>query len=382
MKKYSYIILCFILLHACGNTDKQAETDTEDLHAADELLVSKAQFEGEKMKLGTLEKHEFFTSIKANGEIEVPSQNKSSISPFVGGYVTKAPLLIGDSVKKGQFLVSLENTEYVELQQNYLEVAEQLKYLKSEFDRQKTLYDEKITAQKTFLMAESTYKSMQAQYNGMRKKLQMLNINPKSVEQGAFTSVVSIFAPIDGFVSRINISIGSFVSPADVIMEIMDTSHTHLELSIFEKDILHIKKGQSITFRIPEASDQVFNAEVHLVGAAIDPQNRRVTVHGHIDEADANFVVGMFAEAEIHIDSYEAWALPLDAIVQTTEGFVALALMETDTDGYHLEKISVKKGRETDSYVEVLNPEVFKNLNLVISGTYMLLNESEGGHSH
>src|SRR5690606_22996412 len=116
---------------------------------------------------------------------------KSSVTSFIGGYVTKTPLLIGDKVNKGQLLVTLENPEYVEIQQNYLEVAEQLNYLKSEFTRQKTLYNENITSQKNFLKAESTYKSNLALYNGLRKKLQMMNLNPSSVEQGQISSTIN-----------------------------------------------------------------------------------------------------------------------------------------------------------------------------------------------
>lgn len=379
--KQLYILFVFMLIVACGN-NKNKEYSEETKEETDELVITKHQFEGEKMELGTLSEHNFNTIIKASGMIDVPSHNQSNISTFVGGYVTKTPLLIGDEVKKGQFLVALENIEYVEIQQQYLEIGEQLNYLKSEFTRQKTLYDEKITSQKNFLKSESDYKSNLAHYNGLKKKLQMMNINPATVENGTITSSINLYAPIDGFVTKINVSNGTYVSPSDIILEIIDTDHIHLELSVFERDVLKIKKGQEIDFRIPEASDSVYKAEVHLVGNAIDMANKRVTVHGHIDDHHTGFLVGMFAEAEIVVGSTKGMALPKTAVIQVDDDYFALVLDNETSNEFHFTKVKLELGLQTEDVVEVLNAVSLNDKKIVVKGTYMLLNESEGGHSH
>lgn len=375
--KQLYILFVSMLLVACGNEKNNEQT--EEVHEeTDELVITKQQFDGEHMQFGTIEEHDFNTTIKVSGMIDVPTHNQSNVSTFVGGYITKNPLLIGDEVKKGQFLVGLENTEFIEIQQQYLELGEQLNYLKSEFTRQKTLYDEKITSQKNFLKSESDYKSSLAHYNGLKKKLQMMNINPSSVENGTITSSINIYAPIDGFVTKVNVSNGTYVSPADVILEIIDTDHIHLELSVFEKDILKIKKGQKIDFRIPEASDSIYKAEVHLVGTTIDPTNRRVTVHGHIDDDHTRFIVGMFAEADVLVGSSKGMALPKTAVIQVENDYFALVLESETSKEYHLKKVKLDIGLQTEDIVEVLNAESLKDKKIVVDGTYMLLNESEG----
>ena len=165
--KYLYIILFSLVFIACGNPDKNNVTRLSERLKPNEIIVSQSQFSSEKMRLGKLEEQSFSQTIKTNGMIDVPPQNKAKISTFIGGYITKTPLLIGDKVKKGQVLVTLENTEFVEIQQQYLEISEQLNYLKSEFNRQKTLFNENITSQKNFLKAESIYKSSLAHYNGL-----------------------------------------------------------------------------------------------------------------------------------------------------------------------------------------------------------------------
>ncbi|MEM5563642.1 efflux RND transporter periplasmic adaptor subunit [Psychroserpens sp. AS72] len=380
--KHIYIIVFAMVLMACGNSEKQEEVilETEDHH--DEITLTTAQFEGEKMAFGGLEEVDFYETVKVNGMIDVPPHNKSNVTTFIGGYITKTPLLIGDKVKKGQLLVTLENTEFVELQQQYLEVSEQINYLKSEFNRQKTLFDEKITSEKNYLKAESNYKSNLAHYNGLRRKLQMININPKSVEEGRISSTINLYASIDGYVAKVNVSNGTYVAPSDVIIEIVDTDHIHLELSVFEKDIMKIKKDQKILFKIPEASEEMYEAEVHLVGTTIDEQTRRVKVHGHMNDDEDNFIVGMFVEADILISNTKGMGLPIEAIIEVEDEAYALVLEEKNDNEYHFKKVKLDLGKRTETNIEILNSEMLKDKQIIIKGTSMLLSDSEGGHGH
>ena len=382
MMKNLYILLISLLFLACGNQEKKVEKSPETEVHNDEITITKAQFEGEKMAFGTLSKLDFNDIVKVNGMIDVPPHNKSSITTFIGGYITKTPLLIGNNVKKGQLLVTLENTEFVEIQQNYLEASEQLNYLKSEFNRQKTLFEEKITSKKNYLKAESVYKSNLAHYNGLRKKLQMLNINPSSVEQGRISSTINLYAPMKGHVTKVNISNGTYVSPSDVIMEIVDIDHIHLELSVFEKDIMKVKKDQKILFKIPEASDKTYEAEVHLVGTTIDEQTRRVKVHGHVDNDKENFIVGMFVDADIIIDSTQSVGLPKESVIEVEDVFYVLVLNEKNVEEFYFEKIKLDIGKQTETSVEILNVDALKDKQILVKGTSMLLNEGDGGHDH
>lgn len=373
--KRLYIFIVTLIFVSCGKQEKQASTETDNLVEANQITVSKTQFEAENMELGTLTEQQFNETIKTTGFIDVPPQNNAIVSTFMEGYIKRTPLLVGDRVKKGQLVVTLENTEYVELQQQYMEVAEQLNYLKSEFNRQTTLYKEKITSEKNFLKAESTYKSALAHYNGLRQKLKMLNLNPESIEQGRISSSINLYAPITGFVTKVNVSNGTFVSPADEIIEIVNTDHIHLELSVFEKDILKIKKGQKIDFKIPEASDKTFKADVHLVGTSVDETNRTIKVHGHIDDDENNFIMGMFVDADILATSKKGKALPKEAVSEIEEEYFALVLKEKTEENYTFDKVKLEVGKQSEDYVEILNVADFKDKKVLLKGGFMLLME-------
>lgn len=373
--KNLYILLFTILLFSCGNKQETTETVEKTSTNNHQIVMSAQQFESEKMQLGSISQQEFNTVVHVNGMIDVPPENKFSVSTFVGGYVTKIPLLVGDKVKKGALVASLKNTDFIEIQQHYLETSAQLSFLKNEYQRQKKLFDEKITSQKNYLKAESTYKSSLATYNGLHKKLQLLNINPTSVKQGNITSTINLYAPINGYVTKVNASNGSFVSAASELLEIVNTDHIHLELNVFEKDILKIKKTQKIEFQIPESSNKTFEGDVHLVGTSIN-KNRTIKVHGHInDEDNNNFISGMFVEGKIICESKKEFALPKKAIVKRDNKFAILVLNSKTKDNYIFDTFYIETEAENENFIQVTNYKSLENKQILSKGIYMLLGE-------
>lgn len=382
----SLLLLSVLVLAACNNSKTEEATleTTSEENNSEIIHLSKAQFENAKMEMGQLTEKPFAKTVQTSGMIDVPPQSRAVVSAFSGGYIKNTPLLVGNKVSKGQRLVTLENPEFITMQQNYLETAEQLSYLKSEYERQKIMFDEKITSQKSYLKAESEYKMNLARYNSLKKNLEMLNINPASVQAGNIVSAVNIYSPIDGNVTQVYVNMGTYVSPADKIMEIMNTDHIHLELKVFEKDLLQLKKEQEILFTVPEASKEVFKGEVHLVGTSIDPNTRIALVHGHIDEKDEqNFTTGMFVEAQIVTGTSNQWALPENAVVEMEGKNYVLLIENENTEEFEILPVEVKIGANYNGFTAIEKSEVFKpDSTFLTKGAFVLLQEEGGGHSH
>jgi len=342
---YNITILSILTLISCGDKEvKNKQAEMQNSISDNRIFVSKAQFKHSNMTLGSINEHPFPVTVKTNGIIDVPPENRAVVNAIIGGNIKTTPLLIGDKVRKGEALVTIENPEFVRMQQEYMEVNARLSYLKSELERQQTMVAEKITSQKSFLQAESAYKMAKARYNGLRKQLQMLNISPLKVEAGIINSVATIYAPISGSITKINVNKGTFVSPSTEILEIIDNGHIHLELSVFEKDIMKLKKGQKINFKMPESSTETYKADVHLIGTAIEA-NRTIDVHGHIEnESELNFLIGMFVEAEIITNSTIEKSLPETAVVALDDRYIVLKLNQQNNEGYYFEQVSVKVG--------------------------------------
>ena len=378
MKKYILVTINLIIItvwlvscNSSSNKDKEVMSTEADANIVE---VSTAQFINSKMELGTLSKQNFNQSIKTNGFIDVPPANKASVSAVMGGFIKKSNLLVGNNVKKGQLLVTIENPDFIEIQQQYLELFEQLNFLESEYNRQKTLFEEQISSKKNFLKATSDFKSAKAAYTGLEQKLLLMNIDPLNVKSGNISSVIPVFAPISGSITKVNTSVGKFMSASDVLLEIVDDEHKHLELVVFEKDVLNVKEGQVIYFQTPENSLKKYKAEVHLIGKSIDEQNRTVRVHGHLENEHEPFIVGMFVEAEIITNSIQKDALPLNAVLEEESNFYVLVLKDKNDDFYKFEKKAVSIGQKTEDWIEILDSEnILSDNQILINGAFIPL---------
>lgn len=378
-KTYTIILLSInILITSCGDktTDSQNEETAQETETSDFITITQAQFDQSDMKLGSLEDKEFPVVVSCTGTIDVPPENRAVVNATMGGYIKTTPLLIGDKVRKGQVLVTIENPEFVTLQQNYMETYEQLAYLKMAYNNQQTMKTENITSQKSYLKAESDYKSTLARHNGLEKQLQLLHISASSVRAGRISSVVSVYAPISGSITSINVTKGTYVSPATAILEIIDNDHIHLELSVFEKDIMKVKREQRINFKIPETSTQNYQGYVRLVGTTIN-QNRTITVHGHLDnEADNQFLVGMFVEAGIVVDNAFAKAIPQEAVVQLGEAYYVLILESKQGNDYKFKQIPVTLKENYGGFVALENSNAFNaQTQFLTKGAFNLIGE-------
>ncbi len=367
-----YLISIFTVLVSCNESKPTDKNEKTALETADLIEITKPQFETAKMELGNVSLQKFNETIQTNGMVDVPPANKAKVSAIMGGYIKTSPLLVGNKVKKGQLLLTIENPDFIEIQQNYLEVSQKLNYLKSEYNRQKTLFAEKISSQRNFLKTESDYKSALALHNGLTQKLRLMNINASNIKTGNITSIIPVYAPIKGSITLINASVGKFMNASDVLLEIINDEHKHLELVVFEKDVLKIKKGQNIQFKIPENSDKIYSAEVHLIGKSIDEITRTAKVHGHLKNENEPFLVGMFVEAQILVNSVEKIALPTSALLEDNGNFYILVLKEENDITLNFEKVKVKIGLKSENWMEIIDENsTLQNRKVLTSGAFL-----------
>lgn len=378
MKRYSYYILFTLaisFLSSCGGENKPSGGENTEQEDASLVEITQEQFNSMKMEISPLQEREFDNTIKASGKIDVPPKNRAKVTSFVGGYVKSISLLVGDKVSKGQPLLTLESPEYIDLQQSYLEIAGQMKYLKSEYERQKTLFDEKISSQKKYLEAESSYKRAKATCESLRQKLNMLRIDPSQVEQGKFSSYITVYSPISGDITVINANVGMAISPVDVIMEIVETQAMHLELAVFEKDIFNLKNGQKIKFTVPQVGSEEFEANVSQIGKSVGGNDRVINVYASLDiDTKQKLLTGMFVEAQLVADSRNALSVPFDAVT-TEEGNNFLLVLESEKEGiYAFRKTLVKTGERNGDWIEVIpDNKLNSDTKILTKGVYDMM---------
>ncbi len=364
----SLLLISAIVFSACSSNENGEQSSEEESTNSDLIVISKKQFNSANMKLGNITEVDFPTFIRSNGTIDVPPEGRATVSTFYAGYVKTISLLPGDKVVKGQMVLTLENPEYIEMQQEFLEAKSQLIYLKADYERQKTLNSEQISSQKNYMKSETEYKVTLTKFESLKKKLRMININPSKVSETNLTSVITLYAPISGHVTEVDASKGMLLSPAKEAIEIVNTEHVHLELNVFEKDIQKVKEGQMIRFRLPNNESETFDADVHLVGKKVSTDSRIVGIHGHLHNESSNtFLPGMYIEARIEIDSKKADVLPERAFVNIGNTYYVLVLDNSTGEEYRFKRTEVQVGGMQYGNIEILNSSGLTNADQILT---------------
>lgn len=314
MKNFFYILSVITALAACSSetTEKSAATQAET-NMAGTVLLNKEQIKNARISMEAPIQMGIGTTVRVTGTVEVPPQNKTAISFPFGGFVKSVPVLDGMQVKKGQVLVTLEDPAIIQLQQDYLEANSQLEYLKQEYDRQKTLGDQQVNSGKTVQQAKSNYMSTLARCKGMKLKLEMAGVSPSQVEKGNLQREIAIRSPFNGVVTKMSAAVGHYVTPQEVLLEIIDLRHSHIELFVFEKDIPSLKTGQKVHVRLANETEPKM-ATIYLIGREIG-NDRMVKVHCHLDKEDPSVIPGSFVNAEVDLTNAQQITVPSEAIV-------------------------------------------------------------------
>ncbi|MDO5655713.1 MAG: efflux RND transporter periplasmic adaptor subunit [Flavobacteriaceae bacterium] len=374
MKK-TIIFLSFIIAVACSQQEKTQETtENESVENTDEISLSQEQFSAGKMELGRISEQEFHNYITTTGSLEVPPQNRADVSAYYGGYVKSLNLIQGQWVNAGQTLFSLENPEFIETQQEYLEAKSQLDFLRQDYERQRILAKEEIVSQKKFQRSQADYNLVRTQVDVLGRKLQMMKINPKSVSSGNLRSQISITAPISGYVSDIMAVKGQFLGSQDVALSIVNTHQMNLKLAVFEKDLPLIHPKMPVEFRLQENPDSIYVAEIQLIGKNIDPVRRTVDVNCKILSAPQHLSSGMFAEARIKTDFQKKYALPQDAVLELEDEKWVLVKESNAGERLVFKKQNVNTGIENENFVEITNTSDFSPQDeILIKGGFQLI---------
>lgn len=358
-----------LLFASCG--DKKAEENNSSAVTNENLLtLTDAQVKSAAVESGKMELRNISSVLKVNGFIDVPPQNMVSISAPLGGYLKSSNLLPGMHVAKGQSIAVMEDQQYIQLQQDFLTAQANLVFVKGEYNRQKELNQSKATSDKLFQKAEADYKSQSVLVKALSEKLKLININPDKLEESNLSRTINLYSPIDGYVTDVNVNIGKYVNPSEVLFEIVDPSDIHLALNVFENDINKLFVGQKITAMTNDNSGRKYNCEIILIGKELT-DDKSIEVHCHFDEYDKALIPGMYMNAEIELKSDSVYTLPEDAILSFEKKQYVFLVKENN----QFEMQEVKTGNSENGFTEVVldKGDVMHNQMIVTKGAYSLL---------
>jgi cobalt-zinc-cadmium efflux system membrane fusion protein len=368
------LIISLMVLQACQQKNNTTEINNPPPTASNITELTETQYKNAGIETGSVEMRTLSNLLKVNGTIEISPEKQINISAPVGGFVRKIFVGSGSKVTGGMTLATIENQEFIQLQQDYAENASRLEYAETEFKRQTELAQENVSAKKNLELATSEVKTLRSRNLALEQKLLTIGINPASVKQGIITNQISVKSPASGFITAVNINTGKFINPADMLFEVMDISAPMAQLVVYEQDIPKIKLDQKVIISL--ANEPAKERIAHII--SITPkigEDRTIKVKARLDSANSHIFPKTFLKAFIELDENPVIALPDAAVLTFDNKDYIFVSKGKKGENYEFEMMEIKRGISENNYTEVIFPDNTDTRTLIIvkKGAYNLL---------
>ncbi len=406
--------------HNHGEEAGHAEEHHDENESGNTTMLTDEQMKSIKIELGKIEKKQLTSSLKANGILKVPNQNRAIVTAFTGGVIKSILVQPGNKVTKGQVIASIVNSSFITLQEEYLNVSSKIVMAELELNRQKELQEGNAGALRNLQSAEAEYKTLKARKASLQKQLQLLGINANLLTSENLQSVINVRSPITGTVSNVMINIGSFIDANNPIAEVVDNTQLHLDLYVYEKDLNKLKNGQTIHFTLTNNPGKEYDAEVYSISNTFEQSTKAVAVHARVKDNKSGLIDGMSITALVSLENASVDAVPTTAIINHEGQDYIFIITDTHSEEEHhehneagedahqhdeqghehkdqeengkqekgttFEKIPIRKGTTDVGYSEITLLKVIPaNAKVVTNGAFFILakmtNKGEG-HQH
>ncbi|MCB0507673.1 MAG: efflux RND transporter periplasmic adaptor subunit [Bacteroidetes bacterium] len=316
-----YISAISFLILSCSNSHKtENEKSVSEEHAHEETTptiatLTQAQIKAVGIQFGKIENKELTATIKANGILRVPNNNKANATSLYGGVIKTLNVQIGDHVKKGQIIAIIENPQFILLQEEYLTIGSKIIFAGQEVQRQKQLNDGNAGALKNLQNAQAELNTLLTRKASLQQQIQLMGINPNLISNNNLKSALIVTSPLNGTISNLFAKIGSYVDVSSPVAEIVDNSSLHLDLQVFEKDLPLLKVGQIIHFTLTNNPINEYDAKIFSIGSSFENESKTISVHCAVTGNKSGLIDGMNITGIVSLNNLTAPAVPDDAIV-------------------------------------------------------------------
>ena len=292
MKKITFPLILLVLT-ACGENKKVQPAEEATAVAVVENVTDSIQVDA--ITSATSKPNQ----VSFNGTMVIPPQRMATVSLTMGGVIKSTSLLPGEPVRQGSVLATLENPDFITLQQTYLDSHAQAEFLEAEYLRQQALSVEQAASQKKLQQSKADYLSMKSRVEAAAAQLKLLEVEPEVLLKEGIQPFLQIKAPISGYVADVKMNVGKYMNVGDALCEIVDKSRTLLRLTTYEKDLADMNVGNPVQFRVNGMGKIVFKATLISIGQKVDEDTRSVEVYARVDTVDSQFRPGMYVTARI-----------------------------------------------------------------------------------
>lgn len=362
------------------------------------------------VQTGKVERRTIVQTVKATGKIQ--PEFKVVITPEVSGEIVELPVKEGDKVKKGQLLLKIKQDQYIaqrdraaanlaSIRSNLVIQKVQLKKIESDYKRIQELHSKGLSSDVELETIRTNFETATAQVQSAEAAVKQSEAALKEANEQLYKT--TIFSPMDGVVSQLNVKLGERVlgtgfSQGTNMMTVADLSKMETVVDVDENDVVLISKGDTAIVEIDAYPEKKFTGIVYEIGntakqKGLGTQEEVVNfeVKIRIINLDVPLKPGMSANAEIQTETrVNVLAVPIQSVTARSEtnrnkddekpseehnnlknGKPKEVVFVVD--GAKAKMVEVKTGISDDNYIEII-----KGLNQgdeIITGNYKAISK-------
>jgi cobalt-zinc-cadmium efflux system membrane fusion protein len=292
--------------------------------------------------------------LQALGKVFAHPMRKAIVSYPFSARISEIHVVIGDWVKSGNKLVTLQSEEVGTAKSDFYKAIADYELAKVNYERQKRLFDRGVGAQKDYLASETEFKVAEANLDAAEKKLHVLGFTEEQVkaivETHQINPIITLYAPISGKIINHNATLGAMVDQETEILTILDPSLLCVHAEIYERDIAKIRIGQQVEVSVPAYPGETFGGQISYISDVLNEETRTITVRSEVENREYKLKPGMFADIKIFLNHQtQALVLPPEAILDERDEKIVFLKIQ----GKYLPQI-VDVGTREREYVEIL----------------------------
>ena len=299
MKSYFVYLTAALMMAACsGGNSSDVDSQTSDSVDKSDSVEIKANADSVGID-GVSSATNVANSPTFNGVIMVSPQQNATVSLTMGGKVHSLKVMPGQAVARGQVIASIDNPEYIDLQQTYLDASAQTEYLEKEYKRQSDLSANDASSQKKMQQSKAEYLSMHSRLSAAASRLKTLGVNPASVKLNGIQPYLLVKAPINGFVTNLNVNLGKYLDAGEPICDVINKSQPLIQLTVYERELNLMRVGRPVEFRVNGMGKKTFSAQIVSIDQSVDAKDYSIKVYAKVMASNSDFRPGMYIRAKL-----------------------------------------------------------------------------------
>ncbi|MGA2892977.1 MAG: efflux RND transporter periplasmic adaptor subunit [Xanthobacteraceae bacterium] len=335
-----------------------ALSDAPSTPPADPDSVDLSESQLASVKVEPVAEREFPIEKEAVGSIDFNEDMSVQVFTPYQGRIIALFAEIGDDVKKGQTLFTIDSPDLLQAESTLIAAAGVLEFTTRNLERLRDLYTTRAVSQHDLEQSVSDQQTAEGNLRAARDAVRIFGKSDGDIDhivaQRMADPTLVVPSPIDGRITARSAAPGLFVQPgnAPAPYSVADVNTMWMLANVAEIDSPAFRVGQQVQVRIAAFPGRVFDGTVTTIGATVDPNTRRVLVRSEVKDPQHELRSGMFANFVIRVGAPDrSPGIPIDGVVREGDGTMTIWVT---ADRRKFIKRTVKIGQQREGYRQIL----------------------------